>query len=40
MKEAQKCHDAILALTVLQQCTHKNVGGIINEVYFHLLIRA
>lgn len=34
MREARRCKDMMLALTVLQQCTRKNVGGIMNEDLF------
>lgn len=34
MREARNKNDIILALVVLQQCTRKNVGGIMNEDLF------
>eukprot|EP00557_Chaetoceros_sp_GSL56_P001704 CAMPEP_0176502854 /NCGR_PEP_ID=MMETSP0200_2-20121128/15005_1 /TAXON_ID=947934 /ORGANISM="Chaetoceros sp., Strain GSL56" /LENGTH=903 /DNA_ID=CAMNT_0017902013 /DNA_START=281 /DNA_END=2992 /DNA_ORIENTATION=- len=34
MREARKKDDVMLALVVLQQCTRKNVGGIMNEDLF------
>jgi hypothetical protein len=34
MRDARKKNDIILALVVLQQCTRKNVGGIMNEDLF------
>jgi len=34
MKKARKNNDIMLALVVLQQCTRKNVGGIMNEDLF------
>jgi hypothetical protein len=34
MKKARKTNDIMLALVVLQQCTRKNVGGIMNEDLF------
>lgn len=34
MREARKHEDVMSALTVLQQCTRKNVGGIMNEDLF------
>lgn len=34
MKQARREKDAMLALVVLQQCTRKNVGGIMNEDLF------
>jgi len=34
MRQARKTGDVILALVVLQECTRKNVGGIMNEHLF------
>lgn len=34
MKRARKTNDSLLALAVLQQCTRKNVGGVMSEDLF------
>lgn len=36
LKQARRTDDVMLALVVLQQCTRKNVGGIMNEDLFSL----